>query len=108
MIFNLTSHFLLRYQVNYRTHTTLKLSFFVVPLELTMAVPKKKTSVSRKGMRHAGQHHKLTAKTVSRDQNTGDYLLSHRVSPSGMYKGIKVFMTKADKKALLEGQTAEE
>ncbi len=62
-----------------------------------MAVPKKKTSVSRKGLRRAGQHHKLYAKTVVNDPNTGEFALRHRVSPSGWYKGVKIFETKADK-----------
>ncbi|MBI2521915.1 MAG: 50S ribosomal protein L32 [Bdellovibrio sp.] len=66
-----------------------------------MAVPKKKTSVSRKGMRHAGQHHKLSAKTVGRDATTGDYVLPHRVNPAtGMYKGVKIFTSRAEKLAL--------
>jgi len=67
-----------------------------------MAVPKKKTSVSRKGKRRAGQHHKLYETTVLKDKETGDFTLPHRVSPTGWYKGIKVFETKADK-AQLEG-----
>ena len=64
-----------------------------------MAVPKKKTSVSRKGKRRAGQHHKLYGKTVSNDPNTGEFTLPHRVSPSGWYKGVKIFETKADREA---------
>ncbi len=65
-----------------------------------MAVPKKKTSVSRKGMRHAGQHHKLYAKTVVRDATTGDLVLPHRVDPAtGTYKGIKIFTSRAEKLA---------
>ncbi|MEK6625748.1 MAG: 50S ribosomal protein L32 [Bdellovibrionota bacterium] len=66
-----------------------------------MAVPKKKTSVSRKGKRHAGQHHKLSAKTVGRDATTGDYVLAHRVNPAtGTYKGIKIFTSRTEKLAL--------
>lgn len=59
-----------------------------------MAVPKKKTSISRKGMRRAGQHHKLYAKTVATCPTTGDYTLPHCVSPSGYYKGKKIFDVK--------------
>ena len=62
-----------------------------------MAVPKKKTSVARKGKRRAGQHHSLNTKTVSSCQTTGEFTLPHRVSPSGWYKGVKVFETKADR-----------
>ena len=62
-----------------------------------MAVPKKKTSVSRKGLRRAGQHHKLYAKSVIKCPTTGEFTLPHRVSPGGWYKGVKVFETKADR-----------
>lgn len=62
-----------------------------------MAVPKKSTSVSRKGKRRAGQHHKLYAKQVAIDSTTGEFTLPHRVSPSGYFKGMKVFETKADR-----------
>ena len=44
-----------------------------------MAVPKKKTSVSRKGLRHAGQHHKEYAKSVVKCPTTGEFTLPHRV-----------------------------
>jgi large subunit ribosomal protein L32 len=75
-----------------------------------MAVPKKKTSVSRKGLRRAGQHHKLYAKSVVKCATTGEFALPHRVSPAGWYKGVKVFETRAEKTARLEeeaGETAE-
>jgi len=72
-----------------------------------MAVPKKRQSPSRKGKRHAGQHHKLYAKSVAKDATTGEIVRSHRISPDGTYRGMKIFMTKADRKALLEGQTQE-
>ena len=71
-----------------------------------MAVPKKRTSVSRKGKRRAGQHHKLDTKTVVRSPDTGELSLPHRVSPSGWYKGVKVFETKADREE--EEETTEE
>ena len=77
-----------------------------------MAVPKKKTSVSRKGLRHAGQHHKLYAKPVVKCPTTGEFTLPHRVSPGGWYKGVKIFKTKAEKVAEAEqaeaGETATE
>ncbi len=62
-----------------------------------MAVPKKRTSVSRKGKRRAGQHHKLYGKSVIADPTTGEFALPHRISPSGVYKGKKVFETRADR-----------
>ncbi|MDD0853956.1 50S ribosomal protein L32 [Halobacteriovorax sp. GB3] len=63
-----------------------------------MAVPKKKTSVSRKGKRRAGQHHKLYGKSnVLTDGTTGELTLKGCISPSGYWKGQKVFETKADR-----------
>ncbi len=56
-----------------------------------MAVPKKKTSPSRRNMRRAGQHHKLHSKSVMIDPKTDEYTLPHRISPSGHYKGIQCF-----------------
>lgn len=70
-----------------------------------MAVPKKKTSVSRKGLRRAGQHHKLYNKTVITDSTTGEFTLPNRISPSGYYKGVKIFETKADREE--ESETEE-
>lgn len=54
-----------------------------------MAVPKRKTSPSRRGMR---QSHLGLSKTnaVVEDQTTGELKRSHHVSPDGMYKGRKV------------------
>lgn len=62
-----------------------------------MAVPKKATSVSRKGLRRAGQHHKLYRKHPITDPTTGELTLRNRISPSGYYKGVKIFETKADR-----------
>ncbi len=56
-----------------------------------MAVPKKRTSVSRKGLRRAGQHHKLYRKFPMSCANCGDYVMPHHVCPScGFYKGKQV------------------
>lgn len=68
-----------------------------------MAVPKKKTSVSRKGKRRAGQHHKLydTVNVVT-DATTGELNKKGCVSASGYWKGIKVFETKADREEEIE------
>lgn len=61
-----------------------------------MAVPKKKTSVSRKGLRRAGQHHKLYRKHPMSCPNCGDSVLPHCVCAScGTYKGKEVIEVKA-------------
>ena len=53
-----------------------------------MAVPKKKTSPSRQGLRRAGQHHKLYRQHPSRCSNCNAPVLPHCVCPScGIYKG---------------------
>jgi large subunit ribosomal protein L32 len=60
-----------------------------------MAVPKKKTSVSRKGLRRAGQHHKLYRKHPMSCPNCGDLTLPHRACPScGTYRGKEVIEIK--------------
>ncbi len=60
-----------------------------------MAVPKKKTSVSRKGMRRAGQHHKLYSKKTASCPNCGATVLPHNVCGScGTYKGREVIVMK--------------
>ena len=63
-----------------------------------MAVPKKKTSVSRKGLRRAGQHHKLYRKHPISCPNCGSHVLPHSICPScGHYKG-KEYITLANNK----------
>lgn len=58
-----------------------------------MAVPKRKTSPSRRGMRQS--HLALsTTNAVVEDQTTGELKRSHHVSPDGMYKGRKVTTAK--------------
>jgi large subunit ribosomal protein L32 len=60
-----------------------------------VAVPKKRTSVSRKGLRRAGQHHKLFRKFPMSCSNCGDYAMPHHVCPScGFYKGKQVIEVK--------------
>jgi large subunit ribosomal protein L32 len=60
-----------------------------------MATPKKRTSVSRKGLRRAGQHHKLYRKHPQSCPNCGDLTLPHHACPScGTYKGREVFALK--------------
>lgn len=60
-----------------------------------MAVPKKRTSVSRKGLRRAGQHHKLYRKHPMACPNCGDLTMHGKACPScGTYKGREVFTIK--------------
>lgn len=61
-----------------------------------MAVPKKRTSVSRKGLRRAGQHHKLYRKHPHACPNCGAHAMPHTVCPTcGQYRGKQVFEVKA-------------
>lgn len=62
-----------------------------------MATPKKRTSVSRKGMRRAGQHHKLYRKFPMTCPNCKDLTLPLTACPScGTYKKREVFAIKMD------------
>lgn len=55
-----------------------------------MAVPKRKTSRSKRDMRRAN-HDKVTAPNVIPCPNCGDMMLPHRVCPAcGHYKGREV------------------
>lgn len=54
-----------------------------------MAVPKKKTSKSRRNMRRA--HHALSAATFVEDKHTGENVRPHHVCrKTGKYKGEQV------------------
>ena len=54
-----------------------------------MAVPKRKTSISRKKMRRS--HQKLSSVNVVEDKKSGEYKLSHHVDlKSGYYNGKKI------------------
>ena len=54
-----------------------------------MAVPKRKTSISRKKMRRS--HHKLTTVNIIEDKKSGEYKLSHHVDlKTGYYNGKKI------------------
>ncbi|HCS93563.1 MAG: 50S ribosomal protein L32 [Bavariicoccus seileri] len=57
-----------------------------------MAVPKRRTSKSRKNKRRT--HQKLAVPGMTIDPETGDLIRSHHVSPSGYYKGRKVLDVK--------------
>ena len=54
-----------------------------------MAVPKRKTTRSRSGMRIS--HIKFSSKNVIEDKKSGEYRLSHHLdSKTGMYKGRQI------------------
>ncbi len=54
-----------------------------------MAVPKKKTSQSRRGLRRS--HHKLKDPTYIEDKASGELRRPHHIDPStGMYRGRQV------------------
>ena len=54
-----------------------------------MAVPKRKTSISKKKMRRS--HHKLSSVNVIEDKKNGEYKLSQHVDlKSGYYNGKKI------------------
>ncbi len=54
-----------------------------------MAVPKRKTSTSKKKMRRS--HHKLSAANITEDKKSGEYKLSHHIDlKSGFYNGKKI------------------
>ena len=54
-----------------------------------MAVPKRKTSISKKKMRRS--HHKLSSANVIEDKKSGEYRLSHHIDlKSGFYYGNKI------------------
>ena len=53
-----------------------------------MAVPKRKTSKSRKRKRMT--HYKLGNAPIYKDQETGEYRRRHHVAADGTYKGRQV------------------
>ncbi len=58
-----------------------------------MAVPKRKTSPSRRGMRRA--HDALTAPTVVEDTDSGEFRRPHHIDlKTGMYRGRQVIVPK--------------
>ena len=58
-----------------------------------MAVPKKKTSKSKRNMRRA--HDGITATNWSEDKDTGEAVRRHHVDPkTGMYRGRQVIDSK--------------
>jgi large subunit ribosomal protein L32 len=58
-----------------------------------MAVPKRKTSKSRKNKRRS--HHKMVSANVVEDKKSGEYRLSHHIDlKSGMYNGKQILEPK--------------
>ena len=54
-----------------------------------MAVPKRKTSKSRRNKRRS--HHRVKAVNILEDKKTGEYRLSHHVDlKSGFYNGKNI------------------
>jgi len=55
-----------------------------------MAVPKRKTSKSRRDKRRS--HHKIKYANIIEDKKSGEFRLSHHVDlKTGLYKGRQVF-----------------
>ena len=60
-----------------------------------MAVPKRKQSPSRTGMRRS-QNMKFSSKNVVEDKKSGEYRLPHHLDlKTGMYKGKQVLKVKS-------------
>ena len=59
-----------------------------------MAVPKRKTSVSKRNMRRS--HHSLNNINIVFDKDSGEPRLSHQIDKStGMYKGRQILKSKS-------------
>ncbi len=59
-----------------------------------MAVPKRKTSVSKRNMRRS--HHALANINIVTDKESGEPRLSHQIDRStGMYKGRQILKIKS-------------
>ena len=58
-----------------------------------MAVPKRKTSKSRKGKRRS--HHRLKSINIVEDKKSGEFRLSHHVDlKTGLYNGKQILEPK--------------
>ena len=58
-----------------------------------MAVPKRKTSKSRRDKRRS--HHKISSMNVIEDKKSGEFRLSHHVDlKTGMYNGKQIIEPK--------------
>ena len=62
-----------------------------------MAVPKRKTSVSKRNMRRS--HDSLVRLNIVEDKDSGEPRLSHRIDKStGMYNGRQILKQKSNSK----------
>ena len=60
-----------------------------------MAVPKRKTTPSKRGMRRSADS--LEAPAYVEDKNSGELRRPHHIDPkSGMYRGRQVLVSKTD------------
>ena len=60
-----------------------------------MAVPKRKVSPSRRGMRRS--HHALESNSYIEDKDSGELRRPHHVDlKTGMYRGRQIFSVKED------------
>tara|TARA_B110000116_G_C16203945_1_gene302107 strand:- start:173 stop:352 length:180 start_codon:yes stop_codon:yes gene_type:complete len=58
-----------------------------------MAVPKRKTSKSKRNMRRS--HHKIKANNIIEDKKSGEYRLSHHIDlKTGLYNGKQILEPK--------------
>ena len=58
-----------------------------------MAVPKRKTSKSRRNMRRS--HHRIKDVNIVEDKKSGEYRLSHHIDlKTGMYNGKQILEPK--------------
>ena len=72
-------------------------------MENTMAVPKKKTSPCKRGMRNA--HRTIPITLVKECGNCGSLIRPHHVCDvCGHYKNRKVMLTRNDKKRIRDAQ----
>ena len=68
-----------------------------------MAVPKKKTSKSKRGLRRGGNGaYKMKLSNVVINKTTGEYQLPHQISLDGYYNGKKIIQDKKDKDSSIE------
>ena len=65
-----------------------------------MAVPKRKTTKSRRNMRRS--HHALGKVNVIIDPVTGDYKLPHHINVDGTYKNRQVLVANSNDSAIDE------
>ena len=71
-----------------------------------MAVPKRKTTPSKRGMRRA--HSALNQINLAEDSVSGELKRTHHISKDGYYNGKKVMVTRAEKRAAKAEAAAQE